>query len=241
MSNTICQYFKFGHCKFGVMCRHKHVQETCQDSYCEAQQCSLRHPRKCHYFQHFNRCKFNDYCSYLHDHTGAAQVEQVINLDDIKLKVNQTYTTLNEHKNEVEVMKTRIEMLENENIELKAKLESFSADVKFYIQKAVDDTANAVVEKMKTQQISLESQTNQLLNSLQRQMASLKTTITSTSSSAAAGSLDGALINEVALSPYYPSSNHCTLCGKTFKTKKSFETHMKSVHRNDEMSPTNVS
>ena len=62
---TVCQFNKFGFCKFGVTCRHLHFSETCENKLCEISNCLKRHPTMCKYFKIYNRCKFGSFCSYV--------------------------------------------------------------------------------------------------------------------------------------------------------------------------------
>ena len=121
-SLTICQHYKFGYCKFGDTCLLEHVKEICQESHCEIHLCSLRHPRRCKYFQAYNRHKFNNYCSYLHEYS-ASHLPSENDIIVLKSTVDQMNTIMNEHTNEVEDMKSKLVALEIENnnlINLKA-------------------------------------------------------------------------------------------------------------------------
>ena len=65
-TNTLCLHNKFGHCKFQDTCRHRHVSSLCDTDNCEISSCDKRHPRICHYYLNYRRCKFFP-CSYSHD------------------------------------------------------------------------------------------------------------------------------------------------------------------------------
>ena len=67
LGDMLCKFFKFGHCKFGLTCSKQHVKECCENSTCDILVCSLRHPRKCKYYTEYQRCKFGDFCSYIHE------------------------------------------------------------------------------------------------------------------------------------------------------------------------------
>ena len=66
-AKTICQFSKFGHCRFSVNCRLLHVKEICESESCETSKCPKRHPKACKFYAEYRRCKFGDYCSYSHD------------------------------------------------------------------------------------------------------------------------------------------------------------------------------
>ena len=56
--NNVCNFNKFGYCKFGNTCQRKHVNVTCENKACEISDCFLRHPRECSFFKNFKYCKF---------------------------------------------------------------------------------------------------------------------------------------------------------------------------------------
>ena len=64
---AICQHHKFGYCKFRELCRHRHINDMCEDSECEVQFCIRRHPKRCRFYDQYKRCKFGDFCSFVHD------------------------------------------------------------------------------------------------------------------------------------------------------------------------------
>ena len=133
---------------------------------------------------------------------------------------------MNEHTNEVEDMKSKLVALEIENNNLKDKLESFLSNMKFYIEKAVNFTATTVIENLKTQQTFMESRTFELLNTLQQEMTTLKTSLTSQNPSSVDHAPDSRLDNAAVPAQY------CNFCRKSFETNKSYLNHMKSTHKN---------
>jgi len=66
MFNKVCKANKFGFCKFGNNCENKHIDILCEDSSCNTSECERRHPRPCKYFLFIKKCKFGEYCKYLH-------------------------------------------------------------------------------------------------------------------------------------------------------------------------------
>ena len=111
----ICQHYKFGHCKFGNLCRFEHVSDVCKERACEVRNCTFRHPKKCTYFHSLKYCKFADQCSFSH--------ENVVNeLNAVEMKQNQLDKINQEQENEILEMKTRIDVLEKENVEIKLQL-----------------------------------------------------------------------------------------------------------------------
>ena len=63
---TVCKFNKFGYCRYGNSCQHRHIDIICDINSCEILSCEKRHPKKCRYWQDYGRCKFGSYCSYLH-------------------------------------------------------------------------------------------------------------------------------------------------------------------------------
>ena len=41
VTQNVCRYFKFGHCKFGNKCRLMHVKEMCENFSCDANACNF--------------------------------------------------------------------------------------------------------------------------------------------------------------------------------------------------------
>ena len=68
----VCKHFQTVFCKFGDICRKKHVKETCKVKNCN-KTCSLRHPKPCKYFAKNKFCKFGESCCY--DHSSPLPVE----------------------------------------------------------------------------------------------------------------------------------------------------------------------
>ena len=111
MANLICRHNKYGHCKFQDLCNLNHVNEKCEDIYCEIVNCQKRHPRKCKFFLEYKRCKFGDFCSYEHLLDDRAN-----DIEDLKKElaaVKAKVQTLEKH-------------IEDENIEFKKAFINFS-------------------------------------------------------------------------------------------------------------------
>ena len=172
-AQVICLYFKFGHCKFGDQCRRQHVKETCSQESCDLSSCQRRHPRKCKFFFHFGQCKFDDSCSYSHD--VATQDNQVYKaaLKDLEVKVKCQEDFIQEHMNEAKEMKARILHLELENIEIKQKLDTLISGIQSIVGDAVVRATGPATEKITSQQITFENQTERIFKSLEEQIAIL--------------------------------------------------------------------
>ena len=84
-NQNFCRYNKFGFCKYGEVCRKKHVSEKCYKSSCEVGACDLRHSKICKYYREFKRCKFGQYCYFDHKETDSEVLEKKVN--DLTIKV----------------------------------------------------------------------------------------------------------------------------------------------------------
>ena len=67
----ICKFNKMGYCKFKDHCRYMHVNDICEDEECNAISCRKRHPKLCFYFDTYKRCKFGQFCRFLHKETNG--------------------------------------------------------------------------------------------------------------------------------------------------------------------------
>ena len=47
---AICQFYQYGHCKFGDLCVKTHTAVTCDSFPCQDNECPKRHPIMCKFF-----------------------------------------------------------------------------------------------------------------------------------------------------------------------------------------------
>ena len=101
-TQNICRNNKFGYCKFGEKCKFHHIDELCENKFCEVSSCENRHPKPCLYQRKYGQCKFSSYCRYSHE-------------------VNDDLTFL---KKQMELFQTSNELLKQriENLEEKVKI-----------------------------------------------------------------------------------------------------------------------
>ena len=64
---TICNFYKYGYCKFRMSCKNKHVTLVCNDEKCNQSKCEKRHPRLCKYISIYGSCKLGSVCAYSHN------------------------------------------------------------------------------------------------------------------------------------------------------------------------------
>ena len=63
---NICHFNKYGHCRYGDICRYFHNNKICDIESCDVESCNLRHPKKCSFWSEYGRYKFGTFCSYKH-------------------------------------------------------------------------------------------------------------------------------------------------------------------------------
>ena len=99
MGDEVCQFGKFGFCKFKESCKRKHYSEVCESlSMCtNIKECPKRHPKMCRRLNSENKCRFKEECAYNHK----------------RIKPNE----------DVNVLKDKVDILENTVKELTKKVE----------------------------------------------------------------------------------------------------------------------
>ena len=68
MEGEVCQFQKFGFCKFKGGCKRKHLTQICESLLrCkDINKCEKRHPKNCKKFASGNGCKHHEKCAYNH-------------------------------------------------------------------------------------------------------------------------------------------------------------------------------
>ena len=62
----VCQYNKYGFCKYQNQCSKIHYKENCDNTCRDVKECPKRHPRPCKIYALENICRFGGKCSYQH-------------------------------------------------------------------------------------------------------------------------------------------------------------------------------
>lgn len=75
-----------------------HVQEKCSREDCDQRSCPLRHQRPCKFFQIYQKCKFGDYCAFLHNES-----EYVKELNLLKTKIENLENVFEKKLSEMEI------------------------------------------------------------------------------------------------------------------------------------------
>ena len=99
-SENLCKFNQTGFCKHAAQCKRKHVNEICQDQSCNLSTCLMRHPRICKFFFSYGRCKFGEFCAYLHRQFSESIDVKLRNLEE------QLKAEIVNLKKEIETIKT---------------------------------------------------------------------------------------------------------------------------------------
>ena len=148
----VCNYNKFGYCRFGDKCNLTHNNQVCDKTGCPVANCDFRHPKQCKYFKTYQRCKFTTYCSYKHD-------ENLTNSENMKTKMHTFEDNVSKLEKSLEVAEKKIESLkkmikkhENFTMDLLEKIfetqkESFT-NVEIEIKEKITDKMEIIVAKV---------------------------------------------------------------------------------------------
>ena len=108
---NVCDFYKYGFCKFKANCMKQHVAEKCTNSNCEIKSCILRHPRVCRYKRDIGYCKFGEWCLFNHEglFNGASEVEE------ISMKIKNIEKLIEEKSIVIESMEKAIKETQERN------------------------------------------------------------------------------------------------------------------------------
>ena len=120
---NVCDFNKYGFCKFKSTCRKPHIMEICSKNDCEIRVCSLRHPKLCRYFREIGYCKFGEWCLFKHGN-GVKMNIALENVDSKIVKLENESRKLREILTEKDAA---IESLEEKLGVLEKKLEDVTS------------------------------------------------------------------------------------------------------------------
>ena len=106
---TVCNFNKFGYCRYRETCRNYHVNELCENVNCEMDTCDKRHPRICTFFQNYKRCKFGTFCAYRH----IAPEDFHCDVDELKKQINDLMIQVDILNLEKQMMEEKFKCFEN--------------------------------------------------------------------------------------------------------------------------------
>ena len=98
---NVCDFFKYGFCKFKTACKKQHVMEKCVKSDCDIKSCRSRHPRVCRYYRDIGFCKFGEWCLFKHDRPSKSlnEVKEIsVKINNIEKLIERKVFTLNHWK-----------------------------------------------------------------------------------------------------------------------------------------------
>ena len=130
-SANVCQFHKFGFCKFRKNCFRKHEGRKCDNDSCSVWDCELRHPESCRYFLKFGKCKFGEYCKFNHELNAKKEyLEEIDNLktqlEILQKKIEETEKEISEKDQEIHKIRNRMSerFSQLENVEAKCLFEN---------------------------------------------------------------------------------------------------------------------
>ena len=129
MDSEICQYGKYGYCKFKSECKRKHLSEECKDlQNCKnMKSCEKRHPKRCKKHDS-EKCRFGEISTY-----KRLEPEQNKEFDIMKEKLQKLEEIVQkEHtKNkEYDILKEKLKKLEQVVPALTRKVLSLENELK---------------------------------------------------------------------------------------------------------------
>ena len=137
----ICPFRKYGHCKFGDVCKHFYIYHTCLNIQCKDMSCKSRHPKSCKYFAK-GICKFGNSCSCSHsdnpqDESNISSLRNEIQV--LKTGLASVISLLTAKEDEISILKERLYPVENTVSSLNCQhcdfVSSSSAGLKIHMTK----------------------------------------------------------------------------------------------------------
>jgi hypothetical protein len=135
MSENICKYSKFGHCKNGSSCERVHFKDKCsQLSACtDIQNCPKRHPKACKVFALEKFCRFGSKCSYHHfsninPEKNSENETRISDLEKCVRQLTEKVKTLESHLTMMKSIKDSKSSSSKENEVIEKKAEVYKCD-----------------------------------------------------------------------------------------------------------------
>ena len=141
MEGEICQFDKYGYCRYKSDCKRKHFDVVCEDAeHCRSiKSCLKRHPKCCKRYAS-GSCRFAEGCAYAHkkpaineDHAHLNEklqqlekvvdtlTQKVLSLETEKLEVKNKRATSETLEKVVHALTRKVWSLETEMLEVKNK------------------------------------------------------------------------------------------------------------------------
>ena len=101
-TTKVCQFNKFGHCRYDKFCNFVHENKKCSKINCDVKRCNFHHPKNCKYVLNNIKCKFEVFCSFEHDIEGLVQHEET----EDKIKILERL--IEDKDEEIETLRKRL-------------------------------------------------------------------------------------------------------------------------------------
>jgi hypothetical protein len=113
MEGEVCQFAKFGYCKFKESCKRTHLIQICENlSKCDdTKKCNKRHPKDCIKHASENKCRFGEDCAYSHKNMKPDG-----NINELKKKVDNLVKIVFDLTNKLVSMEVELKELTNVHI-----------------------------------------------------------------------------------------------------------------------------
>ena len=226
-----CLFNKFGHCKFRDTCRHRHIQDICENINCEITTCEKRHPSECRFWNAYRRCKFGDYCSYKHKSGALSKENESLKneLEIVKTKLDKLEKILSAKKQEISEILIRIENLkineannlehfkrhviekEPESHETDAIYENLVSQILKATTESIEDATVSAIAPFAARQSDFELKTEAQFDAIETQLGSLL-----------------AILSQKSSQTKPPTKYTCNMCGNTFDTERALKNHVRT-------------
>ena len=163
--NRQCLFHKYGHCNFGVKCKHYHATQLCNKGSCNIQVCDKRHPSLCKFFNAYGRCKFNEFCSFSHSLEDSHR-----DTTSITLRLDAVEKLVKEKDAVISTLQNEITLIREENKLLEKKLSQTIVDVSKTI---IDEAVKTIVQSFTQRQEEMEKVNIHQFDTIERNLAAL--------------------------------------------------------------------
>ena len=163
--NRQCLFHKYGHCNFGVKCKHYHATQLCNKENCNIQVCDKRHPRLCKYSNAYGRCKFNEFCSFSHSLENSQ-----CDTTSITLRLDAVEKLVKEKDEVISTLQDEIKLIREENKLLEKKLSQTIVDVS---KTVIDEAVKTIVQSFTQRQEEMEKVNIHQFDTIERNLAAL--------------------------------------------------------------------